>query len=124
MDLKEIAKDVESLCEHLFAFHMIPEVTIEESEDAPCVVIGSTISICHSYWSGHSEKIYEVQAMTIEHNYPNEPDWVDYTTLHVETNYWIAITKAVLAYMENEIDIYQSNKVMFQEYKESCVTKV
>ena len=124
MDLKEIAKDVESLCEHTFSEHMIPEVTIEESEDAPCVVIGSTISICRSYWSGRSEKIYEVQAMTIEHNYPNEPDWIDYTTLSVETNYWVAISKAVLAYLEREIATYQANQALFQEYKENCVTKV
>lgn len=91
--IKELETELQYVCGYLFG--KPPMITVDTSEDAPCVILDGMVCVCYTHVEGHAERMYEIQHIVVEHNYPQEPDNIDYVPIQAYHNKYSA-TLAVI----------------------------
>ena len=107
-ELDSIKTELDYVCGYLFKNP--PIVTIEDSEDAPCVVLDGSISICYYSHRNYTKYIYEIQKVVTEHNYPHEPDWMDYVAIEICKNKYAAIAKVIDIWVSETLNTEWENR--------------
>ena len=89
----------------------------------PCMITKPMQGLSGSHFVGEVEG-YELQVVTIESNYPNEPDWIDYAIIGSytgETN----VIDATLKYILNQaMEAYGENKCYAQTIMEDATASI
>lgn len=114
--LDDMAAEISYLAKRIFQRRI--DITIEDSEDAPCIVLDNGLMICYCHHEDYEERVYVIQAQTVEHNYPSEPDWIDYIDLDVTPNRYKAVDLVLNHWLQEEISIIQENRYWEQQYEE------